>query len=160
MPSRSLLFLSILFGLLAVQAQAGLFNPKVNKLANGMDVVVIEDHRAPVVTHMVWFRAGSADEPSGQSGIAHFLEHLIFKGTESMAGSEFSEIIARNGGRENAFTSFDFTGYYQNLASTKLALVMELFADRMSNLSITDADVETERQVILEERNSSHRLET
>jgi len=154
MLSRSLFTFFLLSGLFAAHAQAGLFNPKVSKLANGMDVVVIEDHRAPVVTHMVWFRAGSADEPIGQSGIAHFLEHLIFKGTESMAGAEFSEIIARNGGRENAFTSFDFTGYYQNLASSKLSLVMELFADRMTNLSITNADVETERQVILEERNS------
>ncbi len=135
-------------------ADAGLFNPVTTTLENGMEVVVIEDHRAPVVTHMVWIRAGAADEPPGQSGIAHFLEHLIFKGTESMDGAEFSQIIARNGGRENAFTSYDFTGYYQNLASDKLALVMELFADRMTNLRITDGDVETERKVILEERNA------
>ncbi len=133
---------------------AGLFNPTVQTLDNGMQVVVIEDHRAPVVTHMVWFRAGSADEPPGKSGIAHFLEHLVFKGTEKVPKGEFSKIIARNGGRENAFTSYDFTGYYQNLASDRLELVMELFADRMENLILTENDVVTERKVILEERNS------
>ncbi len=150
---RKLLSALLLCGI-AWPAQAGLFNPTETVLDNGMRVIVIEDHRAPVVTHMVWFPAGSADEPPGKSGIAHFLEHLIFKGTEKISGGEFSKIIARNGGRENAFTSYDFTGYYQNLASDRLELVMELFADRMENLKITEEDVRNERQVILEERNS------
>src|ERR1700704_3908128 len=124
-------------------------------LSNGLDVVVIPDHRAPVVTHMVWYRAGAADEPSGKSGIAHFLEHLMFKGTKDVPPGEFSKIVARNGGRDNAFTSYDYTGYFQNIARDKLELVMKLEADRMSNLVLTDAEVNPERDVILEERRST-----
>lgn len=131
---------------------AGVFNPETFTLANGMKVVVVSNHRAPVVTHMVWYRAGAADEPPGKSGIAHLLEHLMFKGTEKMASGEFSKILARNGGQENAFTSHDFTAYYQNLAADRLKMVMELEADRMSNLLITQKQVDTERLVILEER--------
>ena len=93
-------------------------------LDNGMDVVVIEDHRAPVVVHMVWYRAGSADEPAGASGIAHFLEHLMFKRTETMESGEFSRTVARNGGQDNAFTSYDYTGYFQRVAADRLGLMM------------------------------------
>ena len=132
------------FGLGFDGPQAALFHPKTHTLANGMQVVVIEDHRAPVVSHMVWYKIGSADEPPGKSGIAHFLEHLLFKGTAKYASGQFSKIIARNGGRENAFTSYDYTGYYQNVAKDKLDLVMGLEADRMVNLELSEDDVLTE----------------
>lgn len=123
------------------------------QLDNGMDVVVIEDHRAPVVTHMMWYRVGAADEPPGQSGIAHFLEHLMFKGTEDMEPGEFSSVVARNGGSDNAFTSQDYTAYFQRIAADRLDLVMGMEADRMANLRLTDDEVLPERDVILEERN-------
>ena len=121
-------------------------------LDNGMDIVVIEDHRAPVVVHMVWYRVGAADEPPGKSGIAHFLEHLLFKGTDDMESGEFSATVARNGGNDNAFTNMDYTGYYQRVASDRLELMMQMEADRMRDLEMTEDDVATERQVILEER--------
>src|SRR6056297_1331401 len=89
-------------------------------LDNGMDVVVIEDHRAPVAVHMVWYRAGAADEPPGVSGVAHYLEHLMFKGTDSVEPGEFSATVARHGGKDNAFTSQDYTGYYQRVAADRL----------------------------------------
>lgn len=122
-------------------------------LDNGMDVVVIEDHRAPVVVHMVWYRAGSADEPAGASGIAHFLEHLMFKRTETMESGEFSRTVAQNGGRDNAFTSYDYTGYFQRVAADRLGLMMQMEADRMVNLRLDDSEIATEREVIIEERN-------
>jgi zinc protease len=146
----------ILFLLLAVgatpMAAAGVFNPESFTLANGMQVVVVSNHRVPVVTHMVWYKVGAADEPMGKSGIAHFLEHLMFKATETRASGEFSKIVARNGGRENAFTSQDYTGYFQTVAVDRLPLVMELEADRMRNLRFDAEEVEPERLVILEER--------
>ncbi len=128
--------------------------PKVTdfELGNGMKVVVIPDTRAPVVTHMVWYRVGGADEGPGKSGIAHFLEHLMFKGTKTIPPGEFSKIVARNGGRDNAFTSLDYTGYFQRVAKDRLPLVMELEADRMTNLVLTDKEVVPERDVVLEER--------
>lgn len=122
-------------------------------LDNGMQVVVIEDHRAPVVVHMVWYRAGSADEPPGQSGVAHFLEHLLFKGTDTLAPGEFSATVAQNGGTDNAFTSYDYTAYYQRVAADRLPLMMRMEADRMKNLRLSEEDIQTERDVILEERN-------
>jgi zinc protease len=121
-------------------------------LENGLDVVVIEDHRAPVVVQMIWYRVGSADEPAGHSGIAHFLEHLMFKGTEQIGPNEFSAIVEAQGGDDNAFTSWDYTAYFQRVAADRLDLVMGLEADRMRNLRLTEEDVATERQVILEER--------
>ena len=122
------------------------------KLANGMDVVVIPDHRAPVVTHMVWYRNGSADDPPTKSGIAHFLEHLMFKGTRNHAQGEFSEVVAELGGQENAFTSNDYTAYFQRVAKEHLAVLMSYEADRMTNLVLTDEVVAPERDVVLEER--------
>lgn len=122
-------------------------------LDNGMEVVVIEDHRAPVVTHMVWYKTGSADEPVGASGVAHFLEHLLFKATDTLESGEFSATVAANGGSDNAFTSYDYTAYFQRIAADRLELMMQMESDRMNNLRLTDADIETERQVILEERN-------
>jgi zinc protease len=122
------------------------------KLENGMAVVVIPDHRAPVVTHMVWYRNGSADDPAGKSGIAHFLEHLMFKGTQKHPKGAFSEIVAELGGQENAFTSNDYTAYYQRMPKAHLPVVMEYEADRMRNLVLTDDVVAPERDVVLEER--------
>lgn len=121
-------------------------------LDNGLNVVVIEDHRAPVVVQMIWYRVGAADEPPGHSGIAHFLEHLMFKGTEKIAPNAFSGIVEAQGGDDNAFTSWDYTAYFQRIAADRLDLVMEMEADRMRNLRLTEEDVTTERQVIIEER--------
>ncbi|AGI69958.1 M16 family peptidase [Octadecabacter antarcticus 307] len=123
------------------------------QLDNGMDVVVIEDHRAPVVVHMLWYRAGSADEPVGSSGVAHYLEHLLFKATDTVESGEFQRIVAENGGSDNAFTSYDYTGYFQRVAADRLPLMMQYEADRMNNLVLTEDDIVTERGVILEERN-------
>lgn len=122
-------------------------------LANGMDVVVIEDHRAPVVQHMVWYRAGSADEPPGSSGVAHFLEHLLFKATDTMEAGELSATVAENGGTDNAFTSYDYTAYFQRVAADRLDLMMKMEADRMRNVRLTEENIVTERRVIIEERN-------
>ncbi len=126
--------------------------PEAFELANGMSVVVIPDRRAPVVTHMIWYRVGAADEPEGMSGVAHFLEHLMFKGTKTVPPGEMSRIVARNGGQDNAFTSSDYTAYFQRVAIDRLPLVMEMEADRMENLVLTDAEVMPERDVVLEER--------
>jgi zinc protease len=123
-------------------------------LANGMKVVVIPDHRAPVVTHMVWYRIGGADEVRGTSGIAHFLEHLMFKSTEKIPIGEFSKIVARLGGQDNAFTGHDATSYFQRVAKDRLPTMMEMEADRMVNLRLDEKEVLTERDVILEERRS------
>ncbi len=122
------------------------------RLANGMEVVVIPDHRAPVVTHMVWYRNGSADDPVGKSGIAHFLEHLMFKGTTNHEIGAFSEMVSELGGQENAFTSNDYTAYFQRVPKEHLRVMMDFEADRMTNLVLTDEIVAPERDVVLEER--------
>ncbi|MEP2640863.1 pitrilysin family protein [Roseobacter sp.] len=122
-------------------------------LENGMQVVVVEDHRAPVVQHMVWYRAGSADEPKGSSGVAHFLEHLLFKATDTLEAGELSATVARNGGRDNAFTSYDYTAYFQRVAADRLELMMRMESDRMRNIRLTEDNINTERDVIIEERN-------
>ncbi len=142
------------FMLLALPAQANTKDfVSTFTLENGMEVVVIEDHRAPVVTQMVWYRAGSADEWPGTSGVAHFLEHLLFKATDKMESGEFSATVARNGGRDNAFTSYDYTAYFQRVAADRLELMMQMESDRMVNIRLTEADILTEREVIIEERN-------
>jgi zinc protease len=122
------------------------------RLGNGMDVVVVPDHRAPVVTHMVWYRNGSADDPAGKSGIAHFLEHLMFKGTAKWPAGEFSKIVAGFGGQENAFTSFDYTAYFQRVPKQHLRAMMDYEADRMTGLAFEEGVVAPERDVVLEER--------
>ena len=132
----------------------GLFDAETFTLKNGLRGVVIVNRRAPVALHMLWYRAGAMDEPAGKSGIAHFLEHLLFKGTKTLKSGDFSKIVAANGGRENAFTSWDYTGYYQFVAKDRLARMMEIEADRMANLVLSEEDVRQERQVILEERRS------
>lgn len=136
----------------AGRVNAGLFNPETFTLDNGMQVVVVPDHRAPAVVHMVWYKVGAVDEPPGKSGIAHFLEHLMFKGTDTLGAGEFSRIVAENGGRDNAFTSQDYTAYFQVIARDRLDLVMSMEADRMVNLNFTEQDMVTEREVVLEER--------
>ena len=122
-------------------------------LENGLEVVVIEDRRAPAVVHMVWYRVGAADEPPGKSGIAHFLEHLMFKATDELVSGELSETVARNGGSDNAFTSYDYTGYFQRIAADRLELVMRMEASRMDGLALVEEDIATERDVVIEERN-------
>jgi zinc protease len=121
-------------------------------LANGLKVVVKEDHRSPVLVSMVWYRAGSMDEVSGTTGVAHVLEHMMFKGTQKVPRGEFSRIIARAGGRDNAFTSRDHTVYHQQLHKSKLALALELEADRMVNLQFSAEEFAKEMKVIMEER--------
>ena len=121
-------------------------------LENGMRVVVVEDHRAPVVTHMVWYRAGASDENSGKSGIAHLLEHLLFKETENVENGEFSQTVAALGGSDNAFTSQDYTAYYQRVSKQYLDLMMYYESDRMRNLKISELDFNTEVKVVIEER--------
>ncbi|KEJ97337.1 zinc protease [Pseudosulfitobacter pseudonitzschiae] len=145
--------MALIAALLPMAAWAANENVTTFELENGMQVVVVEDHRAPVVTHMVWYKAGSADEPKGSSGVAHFLEHLLFKATDNMAAGELSATVAANGGRDNAFTSYDYTAYYQRIAADRLGLMMKMEADRMENLRLTPENIETERDVIIEERN-------
>lgn len=127
--------------------------PESFTLDNGLKVVVIPDHRTPVVTQMIWYKVGSADETPGQSGLAHFLEHLMFKGTARHPEGEFSKTVSRIGGNENAFTSYDYTAYYQQVAPEALPEMMAMEADRMTNLILTDDVIGPERDVIIEERN-------
>jgi zinc protease len=122
------------------------------KLANGLEVIVIPDRRTPVVTHMIWYRVGSGDETAGKSGLAHFLEHLMFKGTDMNPAGRFSKVVATIGGQENAFTSQDYTAYYQRVTRENLEQVMTFEADRMTGLRLTDDVVLPEREVVLEER--------
>lgn len=152
--AMALIFAAVAFLPGAPDARAGVFDPEIFTLDNGLQVVVIPNHRAPIVIQMVWYKVGSADEPAGKSGIAHFLEHLMFKGTASVPPGEFSKIVARNGGQDNAFTSSDYTAYFQRVAKDRLELVMRLESDRMSNLTLTDSEVLPERDVVLEERRS------
>ncbi len=113
---------------------------------------MIEDHLAPVVTQMVWYKVGAADEEPGKSGLAHFLEHLMFKGTPKVPAGDFSKIVARNGGEDNAFTFYDYTAYFQTIRADRLDLIMKLESDRMQHLALTDDQVYPERDVIVEER--------
>lgn len=144
--------LTIGLSVIAAPVGAQVFNPETFTLSNGMQVVVVTNHRVPVVSHMVYYKVGSADETGGKSGLAHMVEHMMFKGTKTVPAGEFSQTVARNGGRENAFTTADYTAFYQNVAVDRLGLVMKLEADRMANLSLQDKDFQPERQVVLEER--------
>jgi zinc protease len=155
-PSAGLILASFCLASLAVAVAPGETRAAQRvsefKLDNGLQVLVIPDHRAPVVTQMVWYKVGAADEPPGSSGIAHFLEHLMFKGTDLIPTGQFSKTIAKNGGEDNAFTNHDVTAYFQRVAKDRLPKVMEMEADRMANLRLSENDVATERKVILEER--------
>ena len=133
----------------AAAAHAEVFEKTLN---NGLKVIVKEDHRAPVVVQQVWYRAGSMDERTGTTGIAHVLEHMMFKGTTSVPAGEFSKRIAAAGGRENAFTSYDYTAYFQTLHKSKLPLAMQLESDRMRNLALSAAEFAKEIKVVMEER--------
>jgi zinc protease len=144
--------LAAVFSPARAEAGHGVFNPESFTLENGMQVVVVPIHRMPVVTHMVWYKAGSADEPPGKTGVAHLLEHLMFKATKTRPSGEFSKIVARVGGSENAFTSLDYTGYFQTVAVEHLEKMMAMEADRMKNLVLNPKEVETERLIVLEER--------
>ncbi len=127
-------------------------NPHEYMLANGLKIVVKEDHRSPVVISQIWYKAGSIDELNGTTGVAHVLEHMMFKGTKNISSGEFSKKIAAVGGRDNAFTSRDYTGYFQQLHKSKLALAMKLEADRMRNLILTKEEFAKEIKVVMEER--------
>jgi len=127
-------------------------NPYEKQLSNGMRVIVKEDHRAPTAVHMVWYRAGAMDEKDGYSGVAHVLEHMMFKGTQKVKAGEFNRIVAEAGGRDNAFTSLDYTAYFQIVPNTALPRMMELEADRMANLRLTAGDFASELKVVMEER--------
>ncbi|MBI4998359.1 MAG: insulinase family protein, partial [Rhodocyclales bacterium] len=127
-------------------------NPYEKQLSNGMRIIVKEDHRAPTAVHMVWYRAGAMDEKDGYSGVAHVLEHMMFKGTQKVKGGEFNRIVAEAGGRDNAFTSLDYTAYFQIVPNTALPRMMELEADRMANLRLTAGDFASELKVVMEER--------
>jgi zinc protease len=153
-PKLTLAIAAFTGAVLAGSAQAGI-GPQITNftLANGLEVVVIPDHRAPVVTHMVWYKVGSADETPGKSGLAHFLEHLMFKGTAKNPAGRFSQVVATIGGQENAFTSADYTGYYQRVPRDELKRMMEFEADRMTGLVLTDDVVRPELNVVLEEQN-------
>ena len=144
----------ILLTLSAALANENDAKPNISEftLENGLKLVVIPDRRAPVVTHMAWYKVGSADDPAGKSGIAHFLEHLMFKGTSTYKNNEFSSAVTEIGGQENAFTSWDYTAYYQKVAPSALADMMKFEADRMRNLVLTEEVFLPERDVILEER--------
>jgi zinc protease len=151
--SRNLLF-GFSFGIVSAifAAPALADNVTTFTLDNGLQAIVIEDHRAPVVTHMMWYKIGSADEPRGKSGIAHFLEHLMFKGTNTIAPGEFSAVVEAQSGSDNAFTFYDYTAYFQRVAADRLDLMMTMEADRMRGLILSEDDVITERAVIVEER--------
>jgi zinc protease len=155
-PASAVRALAVLGLLLAAPASAQTTAPQrptTFTLANGLDVVVIPDRRTPVVTQMIWYKVGSADETPGKSGLAHFLEHLMFKGTRAHPAGEFSQLVSRIGGNENAFTSYDYTGYFQRVPRDQLATVMAFEADRMTGLVLQDENVLPERDVVLEEYN-------
>ena len=139
-------------GARAEAASDGVFFPKTFELENGLTGIVVSNHRAPVVTHMLWYKVGAADEQPGKSGLAHYLEHLMFKGTPTIPAGEFSKIVARNGGQDNAFTGNDYTAYFQTIAADRLEMVMKMEADRMRNLALTPMVAASELSVILEER--------
>ena len=150
----SLLTLAILCcGNYSVAAnQLGEVDTHEYQLSNGLRLIVREDHRAPTVAHMVWYRVGSMDETNGRTGVAHVLEHMMFKGTEKVKAGEFSRLVAALGGRENAFTSLDYTAYFQQVEKSKLSEVMRLEADRMANVNFDDAEFSKEINVVMEER--------
>jgi len=140
-----------LFCLMPIFAQADIGVKEIT-LKNGMRVLVKEDHRSPVAVSMVWYRAGSLDEVNGKTGVAHVLEHMMFKGTKTTKPGEYSEIVAAAGGRENAFTGADYTAYFQRLEKSKLPISMKMEADRMQNLVITEEEFKKEINVVMEER--------
>lgn len=148
-------YLLVLVGILCFpphRAKAAVFYPTSFTLANGLQIVVVPNHLAPVVSQMVWYKVGSADENPKKTGLAHYLEHLMFRGTTNLAPGAFSKMIAEQGGSENAFTSYDYTAYFENVAADRLPMIMSLEADRMHNLNITPETAAPELNVVLNER--------
>lgn len=147
-------FVALLAALSGIAQGTGAEEPKVFQFAlqNGLSVLVVPDHRAPIVTQMLVYRVGAMDDPPGLSGLAHFFEHMMFRGTQAVPGDGFALAVARNGGDDNAFTTHDYTAFYEQIVKSRLKLVMGLDADRMANLDLSDANVRTERNVVLEER--------
>lgn len=125
---------------------------KEHRLKNGLKVLIIEDHKAPLATFQIWYRVGSVNEPPGKTGMSHLLEHMMFKGTPKYGSKQFSNIIARNGGMDNAFTTKEYTTYFQTISSDRINLSIELEADRMANLLLDPKEVAAERNVVMEER--------
>lgn len=152
--ARRLLLVSLLFGLAFSGSASAAVTPVTHDftLDNGLRVLLREDHRAPVAVQMVWYKVGSYDEPAGQTGISHVLEHMMFKGTKNFTAGDFSKLVHRFGGSDNAFTSYDYTAYYQQFEVSRLPLMMEIEADRMANLVIDDEEFGRELKVVLEER--------
>ena len=150
MKFTSVIFLFILFSTNVFAKK--IFNAKSFELRNGLKVIVIENKRAPVVAQMLWYNFGSGVEENGKSGLAHFMEHLMFKGTKKFPDSYYSDFISKIGGSENAFTSYDYTAYYQVFPKYELEKIMQMESDRMVNLTLTEDNVEIEKKVILEER--------
>jgi zinc protease len=158
MPQRNLkralpFALTLLLALPCLAARASELDVSHFTLDNGLEVVVIPDHRTPVVTHMVWYKVGSADERQGKSGLAHYLEHLMFKGTTKNPLGKFTRTVSILGGHENAFTTADYTAYFQRTPRDRLKTLMEFESDRMTGLTLTEAEVVPELQVVLEEQN-------
>ncbi|HLR17446.1 MAG TPA: pitrilysin family protein [Alcanivoracaceae bacterium] len=149
---RTLMLLSLLTSLLLSTPTFASPNTHSYELDNGLQVLVREDHRAPVITVMVWYRVGSIDEPAGMTGISHMLEHMLFKHTKHMSPGDFAEIVARHGGRMNAFTSYEYTGYYQEYEASRLPLALELEAERMQHLQLDADEFHREAKVVHEER--------
>src|SRR5215471_17957955 len=141
-----------LFAALVAPAAAQNFGAETFVLDNGMQVVVVPNYRVPAVTQMVWYKVGAADDPRGKSGLAHFLEHMMFKGTKAHPEGSFDTLISRNGGDDNAFTTDDYTVFHETVVKGHLDLAMDLEADRMTGLVLHDAAVLRERNVVLEER--------
>ena len=157
--SRRVLEGALLAALIAVSSSAPAQNrqqqqPKAFQFAlqNGMQVLVVPDHRAPVITQMLWYHVGAVDDPPGIGGLAHFFEHMMFRGTTANPGNAFSLTVARNGGEDNAFTTHDYTAFYEQIAKDRMRVVMGLEADRIANLDLSDPNVRTERDVVMEER--------
>jgi len=149
---KKLIISSLAIGLFSWQSQIFAIEPVSYTLDNGLQLVVKPDHRAPVVVSQIWYRLGASYEMTGKTGLSHVLEHMMFKGTEKIKAGEFSRIMAENGAKENAFTSRDYTAYFQRLEKSRLAISFELEADRMRNLKLNDAEFQKERQVVIEER--------
>lgn len=152
-PEAILLSLLLFLSFTAASSAAGLRDQVIEKrLSNGLKVILLENHKAPVATFQVWYRAGSRNEPWGKTGMSHMLEHMMFKGTKAVSGDAFAALIAENGGDDNAFTSHDFTAYFENISSDRLKIPIRLESDRMRNLRLVEKEFETERKVVLEER--------
>lgn len=152
---KRVLILLIAFSLwpaLGTSVEAAVFYPTSFKLANGLQVIVVTNRLSPVVHQMVWYKVGAADESAGKSGLAHYLEHLMFRGTENVPAGQFSKVIAAQGGHDNAFTSYDYTAYYEEVEASRLPLIMQMEADRMHQLRLSHATAEPELRVVLRER--------